>query len=66
MSTAAAPQPDQQQAGIPGFPGPFEVGRYAHDLRGKLRSFTRVALVGEVLKVRIGNTESQTVYISIR
>ncbi|MEA2424453.1 MAG: exodeoxyribonuclease large subunit, partial [Thermoleophilaceae bacterium] len=54
----------QQTAGIPGFPGPFEVGRYAHQLRDQLRGFTRVALVGEVLKVRIGN--GPQVYFELR
>jgi exodeoxyribonuclease VII large subunit len=52
------------QVGIPGFPGPYEVGRYAHRLRDQLRGFTRVALIGEVLKVRIGN--GPQVYFELR
>jgi exodeoxyribonuclease VII large subunit len=50
--------------GIPGFPGPYEVGRYAHRLRDQLRGFARVALIGEVLKVRIGN--GPQVYFELR
>jgi exodeoxyribonuclease VII large subunit len=64
VSTAAAPQPQEQNTGIPGFPGPYEVGRYAHRLKEQLRSFTRVALIGEVLKVRIGN--GPQVYFELR
>ena len=64
------PEPDgpiaaaRIETGIPGFPGPYEVGRYAHRLREQLRSFTRVALIGEVLKVRIGN--GPQVYFELR
>ena len=64
MSTQATPQPQEQAAGIPGFPGPYEVGRYAHRLKDQLRGFTRVALIGEVLKVRIGN--GPQVYFELR
>src|SRR5436305_5496494 len=39
---------DAPASGIPGFHGPFEVGRYAHALREQLRGFARVALIGEV------------------
>ena len=41
-------------AGIPGFPGPFAVGRYAARLREKLREFAHVCVIGEVTGVRIG------------
>jgi exodeoxyribonuclease VII large subunit len=41
-------------AGIPGsgLAGPFPVGEYAAALRGKLRSFARVQLVGELVNLR--------------
>jgi exodeoxyribonuclease VII large subunit len=58
------PAANPAETGIPGFPGPFEVGRYAHSLRDQLRSFARVALIGEVLKVRIGN--GPQVYFELR
>ena len=61
MTTPAA---KPSETGIPGFPGPYEVGRYAHRLREQLRGFTRVALIGEVLKVRIGN--GPQVYFELR
>jgi exodeoxyribonuclease VII large subunit len=40
--------------GIPGsgLAGPFPVGEYAAALRGQLRSFTRVQLVGELVNLR--------------
>jgi exodeoxyribonuclease VII large subunit len=46
---AAPPEP-----GIPGsaLAGPFPVGEYAAALRGQLRSFTRVQLVGELVNLR--------------
>src|SRR3954453_1444876 len=64
------PEPDGEitaariEAGIPGFPGPYEVGRYAHRLRDQLRGFAKVALVGEVLNVRIG--KGPQVYFELR
>ncbi len=62
MSTSAVQK--EQAEGIPGFPGPYEVGRYAHRLRDELRGFTRVALVGELIKVRIGS--GPQVYFELR
>jgi exodeoxyribonuclease VII large subunit len=56
--------PGSAAPGIPGFPGPYEVGRYAHRLRDQLRGFARVALIGEVLKVRIGS--GPQVYFELR
>ena len=40
--------------GIPGstLPGPFPVGEYAAALRDRLRGFTRVQLVGEIVNLR--------------
>jgi exodeoxyribonuclease VII large subunit len=48
-ATAAPHEP-----GIPGsaLAGPFPVGEYAAALRGRLRSFTRVQLVGELVNLR--------------
>ncbi len=41
-------------AGIPdsALPGPFAVGEYAAALRSRLRSFTRVQLMGELVNLR--------------
>lgn len=50
--------------GIPGFPGPYEVGRYAMRLRDQLRGFAKVSLIGEVTNVRIGNRAN--VYFELR
>ncbi|HMH47251.1 MAG TPA: exodeoxyribonuclease VII large subunit [Solirubrobacteraceae bacterium] len=54
-----APQPgasllEQPAGGIPdsGLSGPFPVGEYAAALRSKLRSFTRVQVVGELVNLR--------------
>jgi exodeoxyribonuclease VII large subunit len=52
------------ETGIPGFPGPYEVGRYAHRLRDQLRSFAHVALIGEALNVRIGR--GPQIYFELR
>jgi exodeoxyribonuclease VII large subunit len=45
---------DPEHGGIPGsaLAGPFAVGEYAAALRGKLRSFARVQLVGELVNLR--------------
>jgi exodeoxyribonuclease VII large subunit len=44
-------------AGMPGFPGPYPVGRYSLKLRERLREFAHVCLVGEVTGVRIGSPQ---------
>src|SRR4051794_40377056 len=59
-----SPATTRTETQIPGFPGPYEVGRYAHRLRDQLRGFTRVALIGEVLKLRIGN--GPQIYFELR
>jgi exodeoxyribonuclease VII large subunit len=61
MSTLSQPAP----AGIPGsaLSGPFPVGEYASALRDKLRSFTRVQLVGELVNLR---TARARVYFELR
>src|SRR3954452_1608254 len=60
--TPAAQQ--EQTTGIPGFPGPYEVGRYARALRDQLRTFASVSLIGEALNVRIGR--GPQVYFELR
>ncbi|HEX7610367.1 MAG TPA: exodeoxyribonuclease VII large subunit [Solirubrobacteraceae bacterium] len=52
---AAIPSPAPAAgAGIPGneLPGPFPVGEYAAALRGQLRSFARVQIMGELVNLR--------------
>jgi exodeoxyribonuclease VII large subunit len=53
-SAAATNMPGATPAGIPGseLAGPFAVGEYAAALRGRLRSFARVQLVGELVNLR--------------
>ena len=62
------PEPDEPiiatRTGIPGFPGPYEVGRYARALRDQLRTFASVALIGELTNARIGN--GPQVYFELR
>jgi exodeoxyribonuclease VII large subunit len=64
------PEPDEPivakrvEAGIPGFPGPYEVGRYAAALRDQLRTFAHVALIGEAINVRIGR--GPQIYFELR
>jgi exodeoxyribonuclease VII large subunit len=50
--------------GIQGFPGPYEVGRYARALRDQLRTFAHVALIGEAINVRIGR--GPQIYFELR
>jgi exodeoxyribonuclease VII large subunit len=59
--TTPATAPDH--TGIPGFPGPYEVGRYAHRLREQLRTFAHVALIGEAINVR---ARGANVYFELR
>ncbi|HVR05746.1 MAG TPA: exodeoxyribonuclease VII large subunit [Solirubrobacteraceae bacterium] len=60
LSAATAPAP-----GIPGsgLAGPFPVGEYAAALRGRLRAFTRVQLVGELVNLRFSRAR---VYFELR
>jgi exodeoxyribonuclease VII large subunit len=53
-----------QPAGVPGYPGPFPVGRYALKLRDRMRQLTRVCVVGEVTGARIG--KGPNVYFELR
>src|SRR6185312_10907716 len=52
-------------SGIPGseLAGPFGVGEYAAALRAKLRAFTRVQLVGELVNLRLSRAR---VYFELR
>src|SRR3954452_22638577 len=62
-----ADQPSTQVAervGVPGYPGPFAVGRYAGKLRDRMRQFTPVCVMGEVTGVRIG--KGPNVYFELR
>jgi exodeoxyribonuclease VII large subunit len=49
---------------IEGYPGPFAVGRYAAELRDRLRQFAHVCLVGEVVNVSLGRKAN--VYFELR
>ncbi|HWJ49686.1 MAG TPA: exodeoxyribonuclease VII large subunit, partial [Solirubrobacteraceae bacterium] len=53
MSTLSSPAP-AEGAGIPdsALAGPYPVGEYAAALRSKLRSFTHVQLMGELVNLR--------------
>lgn len=51
-------------SGIPGYSGPYAVGRYAAALRERLRGFARVSLIGEVAGVRMGR--GPNVYFELR
>ena len=44
-------------AGVPGFPGPYPVGRYSVKLRERISQFASVCLIGEVVNVRIGSPQ---------
>src|SRR5215208_2447453 len=59
LSTPAA-----ERVGVPGYPGPFSVGRYAGRLRDRMREFAHVCVVGEVTGVRIGR--GPNVYFELR
>ncbi len=52
-------------AGIPDspLPGPFAVGRYAAELRKRLREFQHIQLIGELVNLRVARTR---VYFELR
>jgi exodeoxyribonuclease VII large subunit len=54
----------REAAGVPGYPGPYAVGRYATGLREWMRERARVCLIGEVTGVRI--TGGPNVYFELR
>jgi exodeoxyribonuclease VII large subunit len=53
-----------ERVGVPGYPGPFAVGRYAGKLRDQVRQFARVCVIGEVTGARIG--KGPNVYFELR
>jgi exodeoxyribonuclease VII large subunit len=63
MSTM--PAAGRPPAGIPGssLPGPYPVGEYAAALRGRLREFARVQLLGELVNLRLARSR---VYFELR
>ena len=56
--------PVAEQVGVPGYPGPFAVGRYALKLRDRMRGFAHVCVIGEVTGARIG--KGPNVYFELR
>jgi exodeoxyribonuclease VII large subunit len=59
------PLPGVEAAGIEGFPGPFAVGRYAREFRDRLRTMSRVCIVGEVVNAKTGGSGAN-VYFELR
>jgi exodeoxyribonuclease VII large subunit len=53
-----------ERVGVPGYPGPFAVGRYATKLRDEVRKFARVCVIGEVTGARAGR--GPNVYFELR
>jgi exodeoxyribonuclease VII large subunit len=64
LDPAAGPA-EAAPAGIPGsqLPGPYPVGDYAAALRGRLREFARVQLLGELVNLRAARAR---VYFELR
>jgi exodeoxyribonuclease VII large subunit len=54
----------ERPVGVPGYPGPFPVGRYAVKLREKLRGFASSCVIGELTGVRVGR--GPNVYFELR
>src|SRR3954465_7859280 len=54
----------ERPIGVPGYPGPFAVGRYAGRLRDRLREFAPVCVMGEVTGARVGR--GPNVYFELR
>jgi len=65
LQAMAASLPATADGGIPdsSLPGPYPVGEYAAALRGRLRQFARVQLVGELVNVRAARAR---VYFELR
>src|SRR3954469_1199327 len=64
MADQASAAPRERPVGVPGFPGPFAVGRYAGRLRDRLREFAPVCVMGEVTGARVGR--GPNVYFELR
>jgi exodeoxyribonuclease VII large subunit len=63
MADQASSAPERA-IGVPGYPGPFAVGRYAGKLRDRLRGFAPVCVMGEVTSARTGR--GPNVYFELR
>lgn len=63
MADRASSAPERH-LGVPGYPGPFPVGRYAAKLRDQLRGFASVCVMGEVTSARVGR--GPNVYFELR
>src|SRR5947207_14755550 len=63
MADQASTAPERP-VGVPGYPGPFPVGRYAGRLRDRLREFAPVCVMGEVTGARVGR--GPNVYFELR
>jgi exodeoxyribonuclease VII large subunit len=59
-----AQEAPERPAGVPGYPGPFPVGRYAAMLRDRFRESASVCVMGEVTGVRAGR--GPNVYFELR
>lgn len=57
---AAEVRSQREREGIPGsqLPGPYPVGEYAQALRGRLRAFARVQLIGELVNLRLARARA--------
>src|SRR4051794_21264075 len=64
MADQASTAPVERPIGVPGYPGPFPVGRYAGRLRDRLREFTPVCVMGEVTGAHVGR--GPNVYFELR
>jgi exodeoxyribonuclease VII large subunit len=63
MADQAAAAPERS-IGVPGYPGPFPVGRYAAMLRQRFRDSASVCVMGEVTGARVGR--GPNVYFELR
>src|SRR3954451_10965169 len=64
MADQASTAPVERPVGVPGYPGPFAVGRYAGRLRERLRAVAAVCVMGEVPGARVGR--GPNVYFELR
>src|SRR3954462_14021321 len=63
MADQASTAPERV-AGVPGYPGPFAVGRFFGRLGDRFREFAPVCVMGEVTGARIGR--GPNVYFELR
>src|SRR3954469_4976906 len=63
MAEQASAAPERS-IGVPGYPGPFPVGRYAAMLRQRFRDSASVCVLGEVTGARVGH--GPNVYFELR